>query len=329
MPEKAENFWQDAAYLSAQILLSLIAFTIVISLLVFLVRKPMRKYKPTDLAIFDRLKSFTSPGRTRLMLFITFLGKHQFLIPANLLLIFYFLFVSRHSWFSVRVAAIAISSLVLMIFLKQLFRRRRPLAPLLTAVRGLSFPSGHAIMAVTFWGLIIYIILQLNNNSIGSFLLVFLFVVLILLIGFSRVYLRVHYASDVLAGFIIGLLWLLISLVVVKRVEGFISSEKEVGSLQLAVRSRHSFSDELPPAISPSDTRWRRNFQTRITLQTLWCRLRTANCELFHAPSSNWFLTSSKYFPLLWDSSSCVPSSMIDPFSMTTILSAFITVLKR
>lgn len=228
MPEKSENFWQDTAFLSAQILLSLIAFTIVISLLVFLVRKPLRKYKPTDLAIFKRLDSFVSPGRTRLMLFITFLGKHQFLIPANLLLIFYFLFVSRHSWFSIRVAAIALSSLILMLFLKQLFRRRRPLAPLLTAVRGLSFPSGHAIMAVTFYGLIIYIIQKLNNNSVGFFLLIFLLIVLILLIGFSRVYLRVHYASDVLAGFIIGLLWLLISLVVVNKVENYISSENEL-----------------------------------------------------------------------------------------------------
>jgi uncharacterized membrane protein (DUF485 family) len=53
-----------------------------------------------------------------------------------------------------------------------------------------------------------------------------LLIVLILLIGFSRVYLRVHYASDVLAGFIIGFLWLLISLVVVERVENYISSEK-------------------------------------------------------------------------------------------------------
>jgi undecaprenyl-diphosphatase len=51
-----------------------------------------------------------------------------------------------------------------------------------------------------------------------------LVIVLIVLIGFSRIYLRVHYASDVAAGFIIGLLWLLISLAVLKWLEGYVTS---------------------------------------------------------------------------------------------------------
>ena len=153
------------------------------------------------------------------MLFITFLGKHQFLIPANLLLIFLFLSVSAYTWFSIRVAAIALSSLALMFLLKYLFRRKRPLAPLLKAARGLSFPSGHAIMAVTFFGMLIYIVVHTVDNSLARFLLITGLVILIFLIGFSRVYLRVHYPSDVIAGFIIGTVWLLISLSVLHRLE--------------------------------------------------------------------------------------------------------------
>jgi len=57
-----------------------------------------------------------------------------------------------------------------------------------------------------------------------KWIITILVIVLIILIGFSRIYLRVHYASDVLGGFIIGLLWLLISLAVLKWLEGYVTS---------------------------------------------------------------------------------------------------------
>jgi membrane-associated phospholipid phosphatase len=215
------KFWEITSLITAEILLSLVLFAGAIAVLVFLIRKPMRKYKPIDMAIFERLEPLTSPDNNKLMLFITFLGKHQFLIPANLLLIFYFLFARHQTWFSIRVATIALSSLALMFLLKYLFRRKRPLSPLLKAAKGLSFPSGHAIMAVTFYGLLLYILLHTIDISWLKYLLTGLLVLLIILIGYSRVYLRVHYASDVLAGFIIGLLWLWISLSVLNGLEQY------------------------------------------------------------------------------------------------------------
>jgi len=208
----------------AEVLLTLAVFSAIIALIVFSIRKPIRKHKPTDMLIFEKIKPVISTRNNKIMLFITFLGKHQFLIPANLILIFYFVVVTKQNWFSIRVITIAISSLVLMLLLKQLFQRKRPLSPLLKAAKGLSFPSGHAIMAVTFYGLLIYI---LQHTITIDWLKVFftaLLVVLILLIGFSRVYLRVHYASDVTAGFIIGSLWLIISLFVLKLLETYVTS---------------------------------------------------------------------------------------------------------
>ncbi|MBC7949091.1 MAG: phosphatase PAP2 family protein [Chitinophagaceae bacterium] len=228
MPEKHSTFWQDTLLVASHILLSLILFSVAIGILVFLVRGKLRKYKPRDMAVFNALTRWTSPAMNRIMLFITLLGKHQFLIPANLLLIAYFLFVRHYTWFSIRVVAIGLSSTALMFLLKSLFKRKRPLEPLLHAVRGLSFPSGHAIIAVTFYGLIIYIIDHTIDINWIRVTLTALLVILILLIGFSRVYLRVHYASDVLAGFIIGLLWLYISLFVLGRVEELILA-RDVG----------------------------------------------------------------------------------------------------
>jgi membrane-associated phospholipid phosphatase len=215
------KFWEITTLIIAETVLSLLLFAAAIAILVFLIRKPMRKYKPIDMLIFDRLQPWVSPAKNKIMLFITFLGKHQFLIPANLLLIFYFLFGAHQNWFSIRIVTIALSSLALMLLLKYLFQRKRPLSPLLKAAKGLSFPSGHAIMAITFYGLLMYILLHTTDIDWLKYLLAGLLGLLIILIGYSRVYLRVHYASDVVSGFIIGLLWLWISLSVLNHLEQY------------------------------------------------------------------------------------------------------------
>ena len=145
MPGNKPMFWDATALVVSEILLSLILFATVIGILVFSIRPHVRKYKPADLRVFERLNVLVSPATNRLMLFITLLGKHQFLIPANLLLIFFFLFIYPQTWFSIRVAAIALSSLALMFLLKYLFKRKRPLSPLLKAARGLSYPVLPAI----------------------------------------------------------------------------------------------------------------------------------------------------------------------------------------
>src|SRR5678809_129384 len=216
--------WEITMLIIGEVLLTLAVFSAIIALIVFLIRKPIRKHKPIDMLIFDKIKPRVNENNNKTMLFITLLGKHQFLIPANLILIFYFLLIKKQTWFSIRVITIAISSLVLMLLLKQLFQRKRPLSPLLKAAKGLSFPSGHAIMAVTFYGLLIYILQHSITIDWLKWLVTVLVTVLIILIGFSRIYLRVHYASDVAAGFIIGLLWLLLSLAVLKWLEGYVTS---------------------------------------------------------------------------------------------------------
>ncbi len=221
---KPMNAGEITMLIIAEVLITLATFSAIIALLVFSIRKPIRKHKPIDLLIFEKIKPLTNGFNNKIMLFITFLGKHQFLIPANLVLVFYFLFVKKQNWFSIQVVTISISSLVLMLLLKQLFRRKRPLTPLLKAAKGLSFPSGHAIMAVTFYGLLIYILQHTISNDLARFLCILWLIVLIILIGFSRVYLRVHYASDVIAGFIIGLLWLIISLTVLRLLEVYVHS---------------------------------------------------------------------------------------------------------
>lgn len=179
-----------------------------------------------DQAAFEFLESFIKDGVTNVMLFLSVIGNYQVMIVANLLLICYFLFVRRHKWYSIKIPAISLSSVVLMSLLKNLFNRPRPMIPLMEPARGLSFPSGHAMMSATFFGLIIYFIYRKNINPTIKVIAISLLVLFILSIGVSRIYLRVHYASDVIAGLCMGVIWLTIAIQALNRIEMY--SKKEI-----------------------------------------------------------------------------------------------------
>ncbi len=172
-----------------------------------------------DEGVFDFLRSHVSDNNTAFMNSITVLGSHYFLIPAFLLLILHAVFIKKDKWLGIRIAAISISSVLLMLYLKFIFNRPRPLVPLLNEASGLSFPSGHAFMSFSFFGLLIYILHKEMHTSWLKYLLIFLIGCLVLLIGISRIYLRVHYASDVIAGLCMGFMWIVISLTVLHFIE--------------------------------------------------------------------------------------------------------------
>ncbi len=214
--------WAELALLSAEMIIVLVIFIASLVAFVFISRNVfVLKNEAFDYRVFSFLESHVTEKKNNLMLFFTFLGSHLFLIPANLILIVYFLFVRKHRWYSIKIPVIALSSLALMFLLKNLFGRQRPDIPLLREAHGLSFPSGHALMSVTFYGLLIHIVWNSVTSKWLKWLLITLLLLLIFIIGFTRIYLRVHYPSDVFAGFAIGFLWLVISIWIVKKVETF------------------------------------------------------------------------------------------------------------
>ena len=166
------------------------------------------------------MEGLVNDRNNEIILFFTQLGSHKFLIPANLVMIAFFLF-RKHKWYSIKIPAIALSSLGLMALLKQLFSRPRPGIPLLYSAKGLSFPSGHALMSITFYGLLIYITYKLVKKGWIRWSIIVLLMLLIAFIGFTRIYLRVHYASDVIAGYSIGFLWLVFSIWMLNRMEKY------------------------------------------------------------------------------------------------------------
>ena len=94
-----------------------------------------------------------------------------------------------------------------------------PDIPVIEKVDGYSFPSGHALIGVVFYGLVIFVIWHEVKQKWLKILLTIFFVLFILLISFSRIYLSVHYASDVIAGIAVGFIWLVLSLNIIHRIE--------------------------------------------------------------------------------------------------------------
>lgn len=174
------------------------------------------KYKHFDATVFSFAKEHTTPGNTRIMRVISFLGNHVFLIPANFLLLLLFILLKERLW-AIRVAVGSLSSLILMSVLKNLFQRQRPDDPIVDGIVNYGFPSGHGMMAVVFYGLIAgWIAVSIHNKWYRRTTIAFL-ILLVLLIGYSRIYLRVHYATDVLAGYCVGMIWLTFCLWSVKQ----------------------------------------------------------------------------------------------------------------
>jgi undecaprenyl-diphosphatase len=171
-----------------------------------------------DQKIFNGIAPHITEGRTRFMLFISFFGNTYFLVPANLLLLFYF-FLKKNKWWSIRVAAVSLSSLGVMSLIKNMVHRHRPPQPLVDGITNFSFPSGHAFMSVAFYGLLVYITVVLLKKGWQQQMIIIFFMILILLISFSRIYLRVHYTTDIIAGLSMGTAWLIFTLVVLERMQ--------------------------------------------------------------------------------------------------------------
>ncbi|MES2882530.1 MAG: phosphatase PAP2 family protein [Bacteroidota bacterium] len=215
-----KKFWASIALLSVEIIIVLVLFVGALAIFVFVAGQVFIEGNTEfDKSVTAFLHNYVSDRVSSIMMFFTFLGTHNFLIPANLTLAAFFLFFKKHRWHSILIPAISLSSLGLMALLKNLFNRPRPDIPLLYEAKGLSFPSGHALLSVTFYGLLIYIVYKNVQNKVIKWIAIVLLLLLIITIGFTRIYLNVHYATDVIAGFCVGFLWLVFSVWLLRKLE--------------------------------------------------------------------------------------------------------------
>lgn len=99
-------------------------------------------------------------------------------------------------------------ALVLNVVLKHIVQRPRPDGFRLIAETGYSFPSGHSMISMAFFGLLVWMVWTYERDRRLRNTLCVLFSLVIVMVGVSRIYLGVHYASDVVAGFCVSIIWL-------------------------------------------------------------------------------------------------------------------------
>ena len=164
-----------------------------------------------DEHIFALLHPHITTINTAIIKVITFMGSQNFLLPANIFLILFFLFIKKDKHDAWKVIVLSVTSTAVLFLLKFLLQRERPLVPLISKVHGYSFPSGHTFSSVVFYGMLAFIAYKNIKSILLRWLVITALVLLTFMVGFSRIYLKLHYASDVIAGFCLGIIWLLLA----------------------------------------------------------------------------------------------------------------------
>lgn len=159
-----------------------------------------------DQQILLTLQDWHTPLLDQIMVGITFLGNPSILVGLTVVATLGLLYFRKRSEATVLVIA-ALGATGLNVWLKDLFARDRPqLWEQIVDVQFYSFPSGHAMISLVIYSMIAYV-LAINFPKWRGVLLLFL-VPLVLAIGFSRLYLGVHYPTDIIAGYAAGFVWL-------------------------------------------------------------------------------------------------------------------------
>lgn len=159
-----------------------------------------------DTSIYNLIAKLINTNLTSIMTFISHLGSAVALI--TLAIGFIILFKNKkHSLF---VTLNLILVFVLNRLLKLIIARPRPEVLKIVEAGGYSFPSGHSMISFGFYGFLIYLAYKNIRTKKIKYPLIISLAILILLIGISRIYLGVHYFTDVIGGFVIGFVYLLV-----------------------------------------------------------------------------------------------------------------------
>jgi undecaprenyl-diphosphatase len=159
-----------------------------------------------DITIIHSLNQHHSPSMTTVMKTTSFMGNEAIIILGIILVIL--LITKKHSHEALVLTLMVTSAFLISTVLKSQTLRPRPSLEQLVVVYDSSFPSGHALNAFIFYSLLAYFTYKFTHSRKWTVLASLCAGMLILLIGFSRMYLGVHYPSDIVAGYLIGFFWL-------------------------------------------------------------------------------------------------------------------------
>ena len=145
--------------------------------------------------------------------FITNFGGAIFLITLTIVL----LVLIKNKKIGISIFSNLVIVTILNQLLKAILQRPRPTEYRIVEETGYSFPSGHSMVSMAFYGYLIYLIYKYVKNKYIKWISIVLLSILVCSIGISRIYLGVHYTSDVLGGFLISMSYLVIYISAVNK----------------------------------------------------------------------------------------------------------------
>ena len=168
-----------------------------------------------DIIGYEFVSTFLiSDFATPIAKFVTNFGGAIFLISLTVILFI----VIKNKKIGVSILGNLVIVTILNQVLKVILQRPRPTEFRIVEETGYSFPSGHSMASMAFYGYLIYLIYKHIENKYIKWTLIALLSILICTIGVSRIYLGVHYTSDVLGGFLISISYLIIYINLVKKI---------------------------------------------------------------------------------------------------------------
>jgi len=186
------------------------------------------KEEAVDNSIFNYLAAHVIEKKlTAFMKTITYFASATFLQISYACLFVFYLFL-KNSKRAFEIAAIGLGGFLVNYIMKLSFHRTRPPHPLIAPLQNFSFPSGHATSGFIFYGLLAYLIWKTNIRTVYKYVITTLLILFSLVIGFSRIYLRLHYLSDLAGGFCIGFAWLLLCIYLMEKLKKKTDREQEI-----------------------------------------------------------------------------------------------------
>jgi undecaprenyl-diphosphatase len=161
-----------------------------------------------DLRLIRFWQGMESPGMTRLAEALSASGTTKPVVGIALLVMAFLFFVLRRRWELLTVVMALGGSTLLNSAVKNAVGRERPSLHRIVEEAGYSFPSGHAMAALSLYGVTAYLLWRHVGSGWGRTLIAAIAAIYILAIGASRIYLGVHYPSDVIGGYLLSGCWL-------------------------------------------------------------------------------------------------------------------------
>ncbi|WP_423999866.1 phosphatase PAP2 family protein [Maribacter sp. IgM3_T14_3] len=179
-----------------------------------------------DTTITDYVISHRSPGLTSYFKFMTNVGDtYGYLIVLVIFLLISLLVFKRWKYVVQATMVLALATISNMM-LKRFIDRARPGIEHLVSVETLSYPSGHAMSAMAFYGFLIFLVTKFNIQKVIKYVLIIALITIILSIGISRIYLGVHFPSDIAGGFIAGFIWVVFCVLIFDLIQLFRTDPK-------------------------------------------------------------------------------------------------------